>query len=288
MTVLSVAAGSGKSLLTRSFAVIRRRSGLPVRMYKPVAATVKPMASAVGTLDVSMIMAALAIGASDARSVCDFIHADGQLKHVDGRPVATAGLVSEDGVDFAALPAEVLEMIASACRRRTASTEYLVCEGAGAVTDVSPEHDVSNGLLARRAGRPVVLVASARRGGSLAALAGTQRVVPSEVGRLVAGFVLNNTSSGEATDRLVQRIERETGWPCLAAVPQVPLYAHLPVQGAPEPAAATWEEELAIVADFVERQLCAALQANLKGRSPLPVAELDGWVRDDPYPTMRR
>lgn len=260
-TLLSVTAGSGKSLLTRSLAVLRRRAGHPVEVYKPVAVTLKPVVTPGGVVDVSIMLAALAAGGVDVAAVCDFVVVDGELRRMAGPALGPAVLISEDGVDFGRLPDAVRTEVELACRRRVGGDSFLICEGAGAATDLDTAHDVSNTRLAVGAGRPVVLVASARQGGAAAALVGTQRLLPALVRPLIAGFILNNVAAG--ADRIAARVTSATGWPCLGVVPGIPLYRHLPPRGAASPVAASWPEELDIVADFVDRHLDRGLRQGL-------------------------
>jgi dethiobiotin synthetase len=280
-TLLSVTAGSGKSLLTRSLAVLRRRAGHPVEVYKPVAVTLKPVETPSGVVDASIMLAALAAGGVDVTAVCDFVVADGQLRRMAGPALAPATLISEDGVDFGLLPDTVRAEVELACRRRVSGgASFLICEGAGGATDLVTAHDVSNTGLAVRAGRTVIFVASARQGGAAAALVGTQRLLPAPVRPLVAGFILNNVATGAGAGRIAAQVTSATDWPCLGVVPGIPLYRHLPPRGAADPVAASWSEELDIVADFVGRHLDHdlrhALAAPVSGPAapvPVPVGE---------------
>ena len=276
-TLLSATAGSGKSLLTRSLAVLRRRTGHPVQVYKPVAVTLKPVETPGGVVDASITLAALAAGGVDVAAVCDFVVADGQLRRVvDGATVARATLISEDGVDFGQLPGSVRKEVVLACWRRVSGGDaFLICEGAGGATDLVTAYDVSNTGLAVRAGRPVVLVVSARQGGAAAALVGTQRLLPDAVRSLVAGFVLNNAQAGGAAGRIATQVTSVTGWRCLGVVPRIPLYRDLPPRGASTPVAASWQEELDIVADFVDQHLDETLRQALAApvAEPVPVGE---------------
>lgn len=259
-TLLSAAAGSGKSLLTRSLAVLRRRTGQAVDLYKPVSVTLKPVETPHGMVDQTIPLAALAAGHSDVSAVCDFVVADGELRRVDGTTLARATLISEDGVDFGQLPSGVRTEVVLASLRRVDGDAFLICEGAGGATDLVGPDDVSNTGLAIRADRPVVVVASARPGGAAAALVGTHRLLPEQVRPLVAGFILNNVEAGSGADQAATRVMSVTGWPCLGVVPRIPLYRDLPPRGAATPVAASWEEELDIVAEHVAEHVAVALR----------------------------
>jgi hypothetical protein len=227
-----------------------------VRVYKPVAVTLKPVEVPGGVVDASISLAALAAGGAGVAAVCDFVVTDGELRRMDGTPLARASLISEDGVDFDQLPDAVRDEVMLTCWRRVSGGDrFLICEGAGGATDLVTAYDVSNVGLAARAGRPVVFVASARQGGTAAALIGTQRLLPDAVRPLVAGFIVNNAENGGWAGRLAAEVTSWTGWPCLGVVPRIPLYRDLPPRGSAAPVAATWEEELDIVADFVNGHL---------------------------------
>jgi cobyrinic acid a,c-diamide synthase len=259
LTVLGSTAASGKSMLARSFAVLRRRAGLPTRMYKPVAVTLTVARTGRGAVDTSMMLAALAAGAADVTDVLGFRYADKRLEELASGCAWPAELVSEDGLDFGALDPEAVRRIRAACARQGAEDGFLICEGAGAIGDLPADQDLSNSALAVAVRRPVLLAVSARRGAALTSLVGNRQLMSAELGALVAGFVLNNCAAGASGQRSAARIEQETGWPCLGLVPRIPLYDHLGDRGTGTSSADTWEDELEIVARFLQQHLSAEL-----------------------------
>jgi hypothetical protein len=268
LTVVGTAPGSGKSLLTRSLAVLRLRSGQPVSFYKPVAVAVQPVATPFGDIDHSMMLATRAVRMAEPTAVCDFTYAGARLRELATGWSAPARLLSEDGVDFGTLGPDAVARVRLAIARRVATSAFLICEGAGSAVDASAAYDLSNSWLASSARRPVVFVVSARQAGALAGLVGTRHLWPAAAAGLVRGFVLNNATDLGPARELAARMEAGTGWPCLAVVPRIPLYADLPARGSTGLTGATWDEELLEVAQFVGGHLTPALHALLGETEP--------------------
>ena len=280
LTVLSSMAGSGKSMLARSFAVMRQHYGLPTRMYKPVAVTLTSTWTTRGEVDTSMMLAALASGVDDVAQVLSFRYRAGQLEELESGRSWPADLVSEDGVDFSALEPDALRCIRAACARQTADGAFLICEGAGAIGDLPEEWDLSNSALALAADRPVLFTVSARRGAALTSLVGNRQLMSRQLGALVAGFVLNNLATEAAGRRLAERIEQATGWPCLGVIPRIPLYDHLPDRGTDTANAASWQEELDIVAEFIRDHMTPPLRDLIGVADPAPDGSPGARTRD--------
>ncbi|WP_166509594.1 AAA family ATPase [Blastococcus sp. TF02-8] len=267
LTLLGTNSGSGKSLLLRSFAWLRRASGQPVDIYKPIVALLTPVESGDDTVDLSLHLSALAGGFDDAKRLYSYTYdvgSTGELRDSSGASCGVPAAVSDDGVDVLSLPpsvaAEVTRRIEDEVRGRDA---FLLSEGAGAVADLPPDRDVSNGLLALWARRPVVLVAGARRGGAAAGVLGAQALMDPALAALVTGFVLNNVRDMRVAEPAARRLEQRTGWPCLGVVPSIPLYANLPPGGAAHPVLESWDEDNRVVAQWLTGQLDTGLLRQL-------------------------
>jgi AAA domain len=268
LTLLSTAAGSGKSLLTRSFAVLRRAAGLDVSIYKPLSVTVQPYVDAGRTIDLSMYLSAIATGHASAweAGICSyFAEAQGPTAVVydasvpEPAPLLKVPRVSEDGLDFADVDEATWRELVSTCDSAVRGRRgFLVTEGAGGATDLA-RRDLSNELVAVTAGRPVVLVAGARRGGAVASVIGTWSLLAPECRELMRGFIVNGAENPARMAESVRRAERATGTPCLGVVPLIPLFANSPYRGDGVPVLGDWPEELAHVADFVRQHLSAEL-----------------------------
>ena len=86
---------------------------------------------------------------------------------------------------------------------------------------------------ARAAGVPVVLIGDIDRGGVIASLVGSHRVLSDADRRMVAGFMINRFR-GEVslfTPGLAD-ISRHTGWPSFGVLPFIPEAARLPAEDA--------------------------------------------------------
>ena len=103
--------------------------------------------------------------------------------------------------------------------------EYMVCEGSGSPAEINlREKDIANIGLARHSAAPILLVGDIEKGGVFAGLYGTYCLLPDDVKKNVAGFVINRFR-GEASllDKGIKQIEDLTGCPCLGVIPYISL-----------------------------------------------------------------
>ncbi|ATY93499.1 Cobyric acid synthase [Candidatus Hodgkinia cicadicola] len=115
----------------------------------------------------------------------------------------------------------IRERIITSFRRLSARHELIIIEGAGASSEVNlREYDTSNMWIASLLNCDVVLVSDIERGGMLASLVGTHRLLRPSESRLIKGYVVNKFS-GELSIlkpglRIVSSI---TDWPCYGVIP---------------------------------------------------------------------
>lgn len=98
---------------------------------------------------------------------------------------------------------------------------FVVAEGAGSPAEVNlKESDLSNFLVARALGAPVILVADLERGGALAQLVGTLALLDPSDRRRVKGLVLNRMRGDpRLLDSARVFLEKRTGVPVLGVLP---------------------------------------------------------------------
>lgn len=135
------------------------------------------------------------------------------------------------------------DVLASFARLRD-EADFVIVEGAGSPAETNLRAgDIANMGFARAAGVPVVLIGDIDRGGVIASLVGSHRVLDEADRRMVAGFLINKFR-GEVslfTPGLAD-ISRHTGWPSFGILPFVPEAARLPAEDAvslEHPAAST-------------------------------------------------
>jgi adenosylcobyric acid synthase len=125
------------------------------------------------------------------------------------------------------------EILAS-YRRLAAEADIVVVEGAGSAAEVNLRGgDIANMGFARAAGVPVVLVGDIDRGGVIASLVGTHRVIDPADAAMVAGFLVNKFRGDPAlfADGLAT-IAAHTGWSAYGLVPWLTAAARLPSEDA--------------------------------------------------------
>jgi len=118
---------------------------------------------------------------------------------------------------------------------RLAETYDLVLvEGAGSPAEINlRNHDIANMGFARAVDAAVCLIGDIDRGGVIAAIAGTQRVIDEQDARQIKSFIINRFRGDPDlfTDGM-RAIESITGWPCRGVVPWLDSALQLPQEDA--------------------------------------------------------
>lgn len=118
--------------------------------------------------------------------------------------------------------------------RLSAQYELIIVEGAGSPAETNLRHrDIANMGFATTAGVPVSLIGDIDRGGVIAALVGTQRVLTPTDASYIQHFLINKFR-GDPTlfEEGVKTIEQQTGWPCLGVLPWLASPSQLPAEDA--------------------------------------------------------
>ena len=152
---------------------------------------------------------------------------------IDGEPLCRVHLSAPDTVDAAQLSAAHRARLVSVVSEAldalgTRLDGVLVVEGAGSPIDAVD--DIANVAVLRELRRRsdlgvprVVLSAFCRNGGSLAAIAGTHRLIPADLRELIVGYVLNGPMPRAAIEHWDRELERSTGLRRLGLAPYLPL-----------------------------------------------------------------
>jgi adenosylcobyric acid synthase len=124
--------------------------------------------------------------------------------------------------------------ILASYRRLAAAADIVVVEGAGSAAEVNLRGgDIANMGFARAAGVPVVLVGDIDRGGVIASLVGTHRVIDPADAAMIAGFLVNKFRGDPAlfADGLAT-IAAHTGWQSHGLIPWLAAACRLPSEDA--------------------------------------------------------
>lgn len=149
---------------------------------------------------------------------------------VHGQVLQTASASDYMTQQRAHLKSAVLESYA----RLSEQYDLILVEGAGSPAEINlREHDIANMGFATAVGAPVCLIGDIDRGGVIAALAGTQKVISRADASLIKSFIINRfRGDPRLFDDGISAIESITGWTCHGVVPWLPCARRLPQEDA--------------------------------------------------------
>jgi len=225
----------GKSTLVAGLCRVAKRRGLSVAPFK--------------SQNMSNNAAACVDGGEIGRAQALQARACGLAPHIDFNPVLlkpqsdqTAQVVVHGQVlktstarnYMAEQRAQLKKAVLESFARLKRQYDLILVEGAGSPAEINlRENDIANMGFATAVGAPVCLVGDIDRGGVIAAIAGTQKVLSEEDAGMIKSFVINRFR-GDPTlfDDGVTAIESITGWPCYGVVPWLPSALRLPQEDA--------------------------------------------------------
>ena len=232
LMMLGTGSDVGKSLLVAGLCRAFTRRGLKVAPFKPQ----NMSNNAAVTVDGGEIGRAQALQAK----------ACGLEPHTDMNPVllkpqseigaqvVVQGKVrgSAKGAEYQAIKGTLMPDVLDSYNRISAGVDLMVVEGAGSASELNLRAgDIANWGFARAAGVPTVLVGDIDRGGVIANIIGTHRLVSREDRSILRGFLINkfrgDTSLFDSGSSL---IKRETGLRDLGIVPFFPAAKDLPAE----------------------------------------------------------
>lgn len=123
--------------------------------------------------------------------------------------------------DFITAKPNLLAAILESFQILERGCDLVIVEGAGSPAEVNlRQGDVANMGFAEPANVPVILLGDIDRGGVIASLVGTHKLLNETERARIKGFIINKFRGDTALfDDGIQIIEKETGWPCLGVVP---------------------------------------------------------------------
>ncbi|RIK94388.1 MAG: cobyric acid synthase CobQ [Proteobacteria bacterium] len=224
----------GKSTLVAGLCRLARRRGMKVWPFKPQNMS-NNAAVAVDGGEIGRAQWLQAVAAGVAPSV----HMNPVLLKPESdcaAQIIVQGRVAGRRVaaDFMAGRDALLPPVLESFRHGAALADLVMVEGAGSAAEINLRpRDIANMGFARAVGAPVVLVGDIDRGGVIASLVGTHRILASEDRAHVAGFIINKFRGDPAlfTDGL-DAIVAATGWRSFGVVPWLAAARHLPAEDA--------------------------------------------------------
>ncbi len=227
----------GKSVLVAGLCRAAVRRGLKVRPFKPqnmsnnAAVAAIPGEGAEGEIGRAQWLQALACG------VAPTVHMNPVLlkpQSETGAQIVVQGKVfgAAKARDYQALKPRLMDAVLDSWAKVGEDADLLIVEGAGSAAEINLRpRDIANMGFATRAGVPVVLVGDIDRGGVIASIVGTHRILPDEDRAMVAGYLINKFR-GDASlfDDGIAAIQDFTGWCCFGVVPWLRAAARLPAE----------------------------------------------------------
>ena len=225
----------GKSTLVAGCCRLAHRRGISVAPFKPQ--------------NMSNNAAACASGGEIGRAQALQARACGLAPHTDYNPVLLKP--QSDQTAQVVVHGQVLQTVSAAhymtsqrallkdavlesYHRLSQQHELVLVEGAGSPAEINlRQHDIANMGFAREVNAPVCLVGDIDRGGVIAAIAGTQRVIDPIDAAHIKSFIINRFRGDPSlfVDG-VTAIEKMTQWPCVGVVPWLPSALRLPQEDA--------------------------------------------------------
>ncbi len=213
--------GAGKSLLTAILARFYTRSGLAVRPFKPQNMSNNATVCADGgEIGRAQAMQAMACGVAPLRDMNPIL-----LKPQSGgsAQIIVNGDVSgcAHAREWRMMAGDFLPDILAAYHRLAARADLMLVEGAGSPSEVNlVGPDIANMVFAEKADVPVILVVDIERGGALAALVGTYRLLSVDRRRRIKGYIINKFRGDQSLlAPAFPIIRHHCGWDCLGVMP---------------------------------------------------------------------
>ena len=224
----------GKSLLVAGFGRAFTRRGLTVRPFKPQ----NMSNNAAVTVDGGEIGRAQALQARACRCAATTDLNPVLLKpQTDvGAQVVVHGRIFGNAAarEYQALKPKLLPAVLESYARVSAEADLVLVEGAGSAAEVNLRAgDIANMGFAIAAGLPVVLIGDIDRGGVIASLVGTHKLLPPEERALLKGFLVNKFRGDvRLFDEGLEIVARETGLESFGVVPWFAEAGKLPAEDA--------------------------------------------------------
>ena len=224
----------GKSLIVAGLARIAKRRGLRVVPFKPQNMSNNAGVTADdGEIGRAQVLQALAAGVAphtDMNPVLLKPETDiGAQVVVQGRRVATLR-----AREYAAMKSSLMAPVLMSFERLKRRADLVLVEGAGSPAEVNLRaNDIANMGFARKADVPVILIGDIDRGGVIAQIIGTRRVLDSGDAAMIGGFIINKFRGDPSLfDDGYHLIAEQTGWRGFGVLPFFARARELPAEDA--------------------------------------------------------
>lgn len=227
----------GKSVLVAGLCRAARLRGLNVRPFKPqnmsnnAAVAAIPGQNAEGEIGRAQWLQALACG------IAPTVHMNPVLLKPQsdiGSQIIVQGRVYGEAKarDYQALKSKLMDAVLDSWQQLGEGADLVIVEGAGSPAEINLRpRDIANMGFATRADVPVILVGDIDRGGVIASLVGTHRILADEDRAMIVGYLINKFR-GDASlfDDGITAIGQFTDWRCFGVVPWLAAARRLPAE----------------------------------------------------------
>jgi len=211
----------GKSMVVAGLARAYANRGLSVAPFKPQNmsnnAAVTADGGEIGRAQALQALAARRAPVTDMNPVLLKPESDiGAQVIVQGKRVSTLR-----ARDYAKAKPQLLAPALQSFHRLAADVDLVLIEGAGSPAEINLRSgDIANMGFAEAAGVPVVLIGDIDRGGVIAQIVGTQKVLPEQDATRIKAFMINKFRGDVSLfDEGLHEISKRTGWPSLGVLP---------------------------------------------------------------------
>jgi adenosylcobyric acid synthase len=222
----------GKSLLVAGLCRAFTRRGLGVAPFKPQNMSNNAAVCADGgEIGRAQALQARACGLAPSRHMNPVLLKP-QSEH--GAQVILQGKVLSQtaAADYAALKPRLLPPVLESFRLVGTGRDLVIVEGAGSAAEINLRRsDIANMGFAEAADVAVVLVGDIERGGVIAQLVGTHRLLPRRERARIKGFIVNKFRGDPRLFELgMTMIAERTGWQAIGLVPWFDRAGQLPAE----------------------------------------------------------
>jgi adenosylcobyric acid synthase len=225
----------GKSVLVAGLCRAAYKRGLKVLPFKPqnmsnnAAVAAIPGENREGEIGRAQWLQALACG------VPPTVHMNPVLlkpQSETGSQIVVQGKVYGEALarDYQALKPKLMEAVLGSWALLGEEADLVIVEGAGSPAEINLRpRDIANMGFATRANVPVILVGDIDRGGVIASVVGTHRILSDEDRAMIVGYLINKFRGDSSLfDDGIAAIGNFTGWRCFGVVPWLGAARRLP------------------------------------------------------------
>ncbi len=247
----------GKTVLVAGLCRAYSKRGLKVLPFKPQnMSNNAAVTSCGGEIGRAQALQALAAGAEPSVHMNPVLlkpESDtGAQVIVQGKPFAKA-----EASAYQKLKAQLFTAVMDSFETLKSGADLILIEGAGSPAEVNLRNrDIANMGFALPTKTPVILVGDINKGGVIAAISGTHLLLPPEERALVKGTIINMFRGDVSLFKGgLERMYKETGWPCMGVLPYLRCVGDLPSEDAVvlEKASESLKEKFRIVVPMLPR-----------------------------------